>query len=100
MDIIGLVNNVPIRFPEERWNHIVENHDYLTGYYEEILRTVESPDFVLRGYKGALIAVKGIGRKKYLSVVYKELSQNDGFILSAYITPKINRGSIIWRNKP
>jgi len=29
-------NNVPIRLTEERWFHIVENHDELAGYYDEV----------------------------------------------------------------
>ena len=29
---------------------IVENHDDLAGYYDEVLLAVEDPDFILRGY--------------------------------------------------
>jgi len=31
MDIVKSRNNVPIRLMEERWLHIVENHDDLAG---------------------------------------------------------------------
>ena len=37
MDIVKSKNNVPIRLTEERWIHIVENHDDLAGYYEDVL---------------------------------------------------------------
>jgi hypothetical protein len=37
-----------------RWYHIVENHDDLAGNYDEVLITVEDPDFILRRYGGAL----------------------------------------------
>jgi hypothetical protein len=37
---------------DERWHHIVENHDDLAGYYDDVLITVEDPDFILRGYGG------------------------------------------------
>ena len=31
------VNDVPIRLTDERWTHIVENHDDIAGYYFEVL---------------------------------------------------------------
>jgi hypothetical protein len=55
MDIVISKSGVPIRLTEERWYHIVENHDDLAGYYDEVLLTVENPDFVMRGYRGALL---------------------------------------------
>ena len=97
MDIVYSVNNVPIRMTTERWFHIVENHDDLAGYYEEILQTIEEPDIVVKGYGGALIALRGFGKKCYLGVMYKETSSEDGFIISAYFTSKINRRNIIWK---
>ena len=69
MDIAYSVNNVPIRMTAERWLHIVETHDDLAGYYEDILNVIENPDIVVTGYRGSLIAFKGYGKKKYLSVL-------------------------------
>lgn len=61
MDIAFSRNGVPIRLTDERWFHIVENHDDLAGYYDEVLQTIEDPDLILRGHGGALIAVKSSG---------------------------------------
>ena len=47
MDIVYSKNNVPTRLTVERWLHIVENHDDVAGYYDEILRIVEDPDFIM-----------------------------------------------------
>jgi hypothetical protein len=69
MDIAISKSGVPIRLTDERWCHIVENHDDLAGYYDEVLLTVENPDFVMRGYRGALVAVRSLGRRKYLVVI-------------------------------
>ena len=77
MDIAYSINKIPIRLTEKRWFHIVENHDDLAGYYDEILRTLEEPDFILKGYRGAFIALRKIRERKYLSVVYKEISKKD-----------------------
>jgi hypothetical protein len=97
MDSVLSIEGVPIRLTRERWFHIVENHDDLASYYEDVLGTVENPDLVLSGYRGSLIAVRGYGRRWYLAVVYRELSPDDGFVITAYFTSRINRKKAIWR---
>ena len=96
MEIVYSVNGVPIRFMEERWEHIVSNKLYMELYYERILDAIEKPTFVLRGYSGSLVAVLSVGRQQYLHIVYKEISQDDGFIITAYIARKYNRRMIVW----
>ncbi len=58
MDIVKSKNDVPIRLTEESWLHIVENHDEMAGYYDDVLNTVEDPDMIIKGYREALIALK------------------------------------------
>lgn len=98
MNTAQSINKVPIRLTDERWFHIVENHNDLAGYYDEILFTIESPDFILKGYKDAFITVRKI-QNKFLSVVYKELSENDGFVITAYFTSDIKKEAIIWQKQ-
>jgi len=97
VDIAYSVNHVPIRFTEERWNHIISARDELIDYHEDCLQVIERPDLVLAGSRGSLRAVKGYGRKGYLVVVYRELSANDGFVITAYFVRKIDRGRTVWR---
>lgn len=85
MDIVISKNGVPIRLTDERWFHIVENHDDLAGYYDQVVEAVEDPDVILKGQGGALIAGKALGRSKYLMVIYGELSRKDGFIKGGLI---------------
>ena len=96
MDIAYSVNGVPIRLTEERWGHIVNNHDDLAGYDEDCLRTIETPDLVLEGTRGSLKAVKGFGKNRYLVVVYREVSDDDGFVITAYFVRRINRKQAVW----
>ena len=63
MEVAYSVNSVAIRLSYERWYHIVEAHDELASYFHEVLDTIERPDFVTRGNKGALKAVKSKGPK-------------------------------------
>jgi hypothetical protein len=101
MEIVKSKNGVPVRLTEERWIHIVENHDDLAGYYDEVLICVEDPDFIIKGYGNALIALRKKDEKKFLAVVYKELSESDGFIITAFFTSKIKleKEEIIWQRQ-
>ena len=90
-------NGVPIRRTDERWFHIVENHDDLAGHSDLVLQTVEDPDLILRGHGGALIATRVLGRRKYLGVIYKEVTRKYGFVITAYFTSEISRRLIKWR---
>ena len=56
MDVVISKAGVPVRLTDERWFHIVENHDEVAGYYDQVLEAVEDPDLILQGYGGALIA--------------------------------------------
>lgn len=96
MDLVISHAGVPIRLTEERWFHIVENHDDLAGHYDDVLDTVENPQFILKGCGGSLIAVKGVASRKYLAVVYKEVTAEDGFIITAYFTTRISRRLVQW----
>jgi hypothetical protein len=97
MDTVWSINGVPIRLTTERWFHIVENHDDLAGYYEDVLDVVENPEFVVPGHRGSLIAIRNYGHQRYLAVIYREVSAQDGFIITAYFTDKIDRKRSIWK---
>lgn len=99
LDVVLSKNNVPIRINEERWFHIIENHDDLAGYYNNILATVESPDYVIEGDKKAFIALKVMKKRKFLAVVYREVSKNDGFIITAFFSSniKLENEVIVWQ---
>lgn len=95
------INGVPIRLTDERWVHIIENHDDLAGYYDEVLDVIEYPDYIIKGYDVTLVALRHVDRNKFLAVVYKEVSNSDGFIITAYFTSKIKleREVIVWKRQ-
>ena len=97
LGIADSVNGVPIRLTDERWEHILYRRPNMASFIETILDGIEDPEYILRGYKGTLIAVKHLGEHSYLNVVYRELSQTDGFIITARIEPELHRSKIVWR---
>jgi hypothetical protein len=96
LETVYSINHVPVRLTEERWDHIVDRRPYMTAYYDAMLNAVEQPTYILPGHRGSLIAVLPIGKSKYLHVVYREVSRHDGFIITAYIKPKVNKRQAIW----
>jgi len=53
--------------------------------------TIENPDSVHAGVRGELSAVKtNVALNMSIVVIYKEVSETDGFIITAFITSKIN----------
>ena len=97
MEIAHSVNGVPIRLTYERWYHITENHDDLASHFHDALEAIQKPDFVVRGNKGSLKATRNVGKKKWLIVIYKEVSKRDGFVITAYFLDTKPKGKIIWR---
>jgi hypothetical protein len=96
VEIAYSINGVPIRLTDERWLHIVENKPYMYAYDDAILKAIETPTVVLRGYAGSLIAVLALARDRFLHVVYKEVRRDDGFVITAYVAQKYNQDAILW----
>ncbi len=96
MEVVYSIHGVPIRLTEERWWHILNNRPYMEPYRDTMLKSVENPTWVLRGYAGAQVAVLPVSRRQYLHTVYKEVSRDDGFIITAFVARDYNRGLIVW----
>ena len=96
MDVAHSVNGVPIRLTDERWDHIVSNKPYMGSYCDTVLDAIENPTWVLRGYRGALVAVLSLGSRNYLHVVYREVSPDDGFVVTAFLSRTANRRQTLW----
>lgn len=95
-------NGVPIRLPEERWFHITEEHSEMAGYYFEVLETLEEPEIIYKGYTGELLAIKEVEKDKYIVVIYKEVNEKDGFIITAFLTRRkaqLERRKKIWQRQ-
>jgi len=58
-------NGVPIRLPEERWAHIVEEHPEMASLQTAVLETVGEPQWVLQGGEGELMAVREIEKERF-----------------------------------
>ena len=97
VDIAHSLNGIPIRLTYERWYHIIENHDDLASYFYEVLETVEKPGFIIKGNKGILKATRNVGKNKWLVVIYREVSEEDGFIITAYFLDKRPKGEVLWQ---
>ncbi len=91
-------HGVPIRLPDERWRHIIEEHEELSGLRAAVLEAVGEPDRILEGAQDERLALRSQADGKVLVAVYKEMG-NDGFVITAYLTRRLtvlNRKTQLW----
>ena len=74
----------------------------MESHREQILETIESPDFIQEGDFGALLAVRLYPAtsltSKYVIVPYREFGETDGFVLTAYLTSlPSSRRRVTWK---
>lgn len=67
----------------------------------EIFDTIENPDVIYEGNDLAKIAIKKLLEifNKFVVVIYKEVSKNDGFVITAYLSKKqqvFQKKRILW----
>lgn len=98
------VHNIPIRLTNERWRHISVGHPEMAAYIDQILDCVENPEIVYQGTEDEFLAVKSLDNEKlkFIVVVYKESDDNDGFIITSFITNKLaylNNKKVIWKRQ-
>ncbi len=81
-------NGVKVRLTKERWEHVIKTHQEIEkNDFSKFVKVISEPGFILKGNKGELLAIKKVPRKKlWIVVPYKELSKQDGFVLTAYFT--------------
>jgi len=79
---------VPIRLTDERWNHITEEHCELAGMRVEILETISNPQRIFIGNNEERMALREYSNGLYVVAIYREL-ENDGFIITAFLTRRI-----------
>lgn len=63
--------------------------NWLAGWREEVLLTVADAQSVFAGNKGELLALRMVEADKALVVIYRELGQDDGFILTAFVSRRL-----------
>ena len=81
-------NGITIRLTDEHWAHITEEHCELAGLRLDVLETIRNPVRVVAGGEGELLALRELELGKYLVVVYRE-SEDDGFVVTAFLTRRL-----------
>ncbi len=102
MKIVRSIAGVPIRLTTERLGHIARRHPEMADQEEKILETITSPDCVQEGDSGTLIAVKSYPKtpvsQKSCAVVYRQMNESDGFVVTAYFTSRpASWRRILWK---
>jgi len=106
IDVIESINNVPIRLTYRQWAHITENHDYMAGCLDLVIETLSEPDLIVKGWTDELLAVRHYPQtvitEKHVVVIYKEITETDGFAVTAFMTSKLSKllkRGVLWQRK-
>jgi hypothetical protein len=102
--VASAISGALIRITYRQWAHVLENHDYMAGNLDLVLETLSDPNFIAQGGSDELIAMRHYPKtsitEKDAVVVYKEVSENDGFVITAFLTSKpqkILKRGILWQ---
>ena len=101
MIIVKSVHGVPIRVTHERIEHIGSRHPEMQEHDELMIQAIGEPDFVQEGDFGIRMGVRkvpGERPSKYIVAIYKEVSPDDGFLLTSYFTRRpAEWRKILWK---
>ncbi len=93
-----------VRLTDERWAHISE-HPEMAEMRTSVEHTLREPETVVQSLSDREARLyyrfyeRTLVRGKHLCVVVK-LLDDDAFVVTAYLTDRVKRGSIIWPAKP
>jgi hypothetical protein len=96
-----------IRLSDKTWSKkiCIEHPEFANNeqYPLEIKKTLEDPDYIVKGWGGELLALRWCeiapGTPKYLCVVYRELN-DDGFVITSFFISrygKLLKREIVWQ---
>ena len=102
MKIVLSRSGVPIRLTPERMAHIGRRHPEMAGQEEKILETVTEPDLIQEGDAETKIGLKHYPKspltEKFCAVVYREVSERDGFVVTSYFCSRYaEKRRILWK---
>lgn len=92
-----------IRLTEERWQHISE-HPEMAGMRQALEETLGAPEVVHESTSDPAARLyyrfyqRTIVDGKYLCVVVK-LTDEDAFVVTAFLTDRLKKGRILWPTK-
>lgn len=95
MVIIRSRSGADLRLTRERWDHIARRHPEMRLQKARVIETVMEPDRVLAGDEGCLMATRLYSQtpltRKHLVVVYREVQESGGFIITAYLARRLSQ---------
>ena len=85
------INQVPIHITSDRWQRITLGHPEVIPHFDDVVSTIENPHRVFARDQSEYMAIGRLGEKgSYLVVLYRELTPQQGLILTAYVSNRYN----------
>lgn len=86
-----------VRTTPSYWQVVERKHPEVQGRLNELKSCLEQPDMICRSKQevNVFLFYRAWGGY-HLSAVAKRLNEDEGFLITAYITDKIKEGELIW----
>ncbi len=79
------------------WQKLLVKHPELEGKLNDVKKTLQSPLEVRKSKRDELIFLFYAEDIKYWLCVVTKKIENEGFLVTAYLTDKIKEGEILWQ---
>jgi hypothetical protein len=89
-----------VRLTDERWRHI-EEHPEMVGLRDALAETLREPEAVIQSASDPVARLyyrfyhRTMVGGKHLCVVVK-VRQEDAFVVTAYLTDRVKKGTVLW----
>ena len=83
----------------ERWNHIVLRHPEMDIYLDELKKVLQNPDLIIQDNLDFNIIFYHKYYKEEKQYIVLVVEEEKEFIITAYITQKPKRGTVLWQKK-
>ena len=96
--------NRKVRFTDERFEHIENDHPEMSGQIDKIKETLTRPEMIIRSRTDSEVELfyrhylSTPVTEKYMCVAVK-IRGDDSFIITAYFTDTVKKGDILWGKK-
>ena len=85
-----------IRLTKVQWQKIIAKHTIVNGLEKVVMRVLQKPSAIRRSIKDKSVFLYYKKYQKHFFCVVTRHLNDEGFIITAYLTDKIKIGEVLW----
>lgn len=86
-----------VRTTQQYWDLIQRKHPEVIGKEIEVQNCLRQPEQIRRSNQDQAVYLFYVGQPPYsLVVVAKQLTKEEGFVITSYLSDKVKEGDLVW----